>query len=77
MMIVFGFNWFFVVVDGISFNDLFWASAFSKGYNGKRAESFFYNFDLLVVCASSVFLEYLLNLVTLYYVTDNGIHCLS
>ena len=41
MMIVFSFNWVFVVVDGISVNDLFWASAFSKGYNGKRAESFF------------------------------------
>ena len=51
-------------MDGISANDLFQASAFSKGYNGKRANGFFYNFDLPVICAS-VLLEYLLNLVTL------------
>ena len=28
-------------MDGISVNDLFQASAFSKGYNGKRAKGFF------------------------------------
>ena len=30
-------------MDGISANDLFHASAFSKGYNGKRAKVFFTN----------------------------------
>ena len=28
-------------MDGISANDLFQASTFSKGYNGKRAKDFF------------------------------------
>ena len=28
-------------MDGINANDLFQASAFSKGYNGKRAKGFF------------------------------------
>ena len=37
MMINFSFYKFLVVMDGISANDLFQASAFSKGYNGKRA----------------------------------------
>ena len=37
-------------MDGICANDLFQASAFSKGYNGKRAKDFFCNFDLLVIC---------------------------
>ena len=37
MMIIFNFYKFFVVMDGISANDLFQASAFSKGYNGKCA----------------------------------------
>ena len=32
---------FFVVIDGISANDLFHANVFSKDYNGKRAEAFF------------------------------------
>ena len=63
-------------MDSISANDLFQASTLSKGYNGKCAKGFFYNFDLLVICAS-VLLEYLLSLVTLRYVTDNGMHCLS
>ena len=40
-------------MDGIGANDLFQASAFSIGYNGKRAKGFFiYNFDLPVICAS-------------------------
>ena len=39
-------------MDGISANDLFQASAFSIGYNGKRAKAFLYNFDLPVICAS-------------------------
>ena len=29
-------------MDGISANDLFQASAFSKGYNGKRAKGVFF-----------------------------------
>ena len=33
----FSFYEFLVVTDDISANDLFQASAFSKGYNGKRA----------------------------------------
>ena len=37
-MINFSFYKFLVVNDGISANDLFQASAFSKGYNGKRAK---------------------------------------
>ena len=36
-MIIFSFYKFLIVMDGISANDLFQASAFSKGYNGKRA----------------------------------------
>ena len=53
-------------MDGISPNDLFQASTFSEGYNGKHAKGFFYNFDLPVIYAS-VLLEYLLNLITLDY----------
>ena len=53
-------------MDGISASDLFQAIAFSKGYNGKCANGFFYNFDLPVICASFL-LEYLLNLVTFDY----------
>ena len=41
MMIIFRFYKFFVVMDGISANDLFQTSAFSKDYNGKRAKGFF------------------------------------
>ena len=41
MVILFSFNKFFVVMDDISANDLFQASAFSIGYNGKRAKGFF------------------------------------
>ena len=37
----FSFYEFLVVTDDISANDLFQASAFSKGYNGKRAKGFF------------------------------------
>ena len=37
----FSFYKFLIVMDGISANDLFQASAFSKGYNGKRAKGFF------------------------------------
>ena len=60
MMIIFSFYKFFVVMDGICANDMFQASAFSKGYNEKHGEGFFNNFDLPVICAS-VLLEYLLN----------------
>ena len=36
----------FVVMDGISGDDLFQANASSKGYNGNKcAIDFFYNFD--------------------------------
>ena len=52
MMINFSFYKFLVVMDGISANDLFQASAFSRGYNGKHAKSF--NFDLPVICASAL-----------------------
>ena len=41
MMINFSFYTFLVVMDGIGANDLFQASAFSIGYNGKRAKGFF------------------------------------
>ena len=42
MVIIFNFCKFFVVMDGISANDLFQASAFSSAfYNGKRAKDFF------------------------------------
>ena len=44
MMIFFSFHKFFVNMDGISANELFQASAFSKGYNGKRAKDFFTSF---------------------------------
>ena len=47
-------------MDGICANDMFQASAFSKGYNEKHGQGFFNNFDLPVICAS-VLLEYLLN----------------
>ena len=40
-MIIFSFYKFFVVMDGISANDLFQASAFSKGYNAQGAKAFF------------------------------------
>ena len=43
-------------MDGISANELFQASAFSKGYNGKRAKD-----------RAIVLLEYFLDLVTLDY----------
>ena len=52
MVIIFNFCKFFVVMDGISANDLFQASAFSRGYNGKHAKGF--NFDLPVICASAL-----------------------
>ena len=41
MMIVFSFYKFFIIMDGISANELFQASVFAKGYIGKCAESFF------------------------------------
>ena len=41
MIIIFSFYKFFVVMNGISASDLFQASAFSEGYNGKGAKSFF------------------------------------
>ena len=50
----------------ISADDLFRASAFSKGCNGKRVKVFFYNLNLSIIC-DSVLLEYLLNMVTLDY----------
>ena len=53
-------------MDGIYTSDLLQASAFSKGYNEKRAKGVFYNFDFPVICAS-LLLEYVLNLVTLNY----------
>ena len=65
-MIIFSFYQFFVIIDGVSANELFLSSVFSKGYNGKHAKGFFYNFDLPVICAS-VLLKYFLNLVTLDY----------
>ena len=40
-MIIFSFDTFLVVMDGTCANDLFQASAFSKGYNVKRAKGFF------------------------------------
>ena len=39
-MIIFSFYKFLVVMDGISANDLFQASAFSKGYNENGAKGF-------------------------------------
>ena len=50
----------FLALDAISANDLFHASAFSRGYFGKAI------LDLPVIYAS-VLLEYLLNLVALDY----------
>ena len=47
-------------MDGICANNFF------KGFNGKCAKGFFYNFDLPVIDAN-VFLKYLLGLVTLDY----------
>ena len=41
MMIIFSFYKFLVIMDGISANDLFQASTFSKGYNEKLAKGFF------------------------------------
>ena len=41
MMTNFSFYKFLVVMDGISTNDLFQASAFSKGYNEKCTKVFF------------------------------------
>ena len=40
MIIILRFYKFFLGMDGISANDLFQASVFSKGYNGKRAKVF-------------------------------------
>ena len=53
-------------MDSITASDLSQASAFYKGYNGKCLKGFFYHFDLPLVCAN-VLLEYLFNLVMLYY----------
>ena len=39
-------------MDGISANDLFQASSFSKVYNGKRTKGFLTIFDLPVIGAS-------------------------
>ena len=50
-------------MDCISVDDLFQASAFSKGYIGKHAKGFFTT--LPAICAS--ILLYLLNLVMLDY----------
>ena len=47
MTIIFSFYKFFVFMDGISANDLFQASAFFKGYNGKCAKGFFTNLTYL------------------------------
>ena len=62
MMIIFSFYKFFVVMDGISANDLFQARAFSNGFNGKCAKNFF----ATLICASFL-LECFLNLVTFGY----------
>ena len=66
-MIIFSFYKFLVVMDGISGNDLFQASAFSKGCNAKCAKAFLQLWFFPVVYASFL-LEYLLNLVTFDYV---------
>ena len=64
MMIIFSFCKFFVVMDGISANDLFQASAFSKGYNGKCAKGFLqlcfaFNMCQCFVRISVVMLDYM------------------
>ena len=74
MMIIFSFYKFFVVMDGISANDLFQASAFSKGYNGKCAKGFWFDFDL--ICQFFVRISFKFGYVRLY-ATDNGMYCLS
>ena len=71
MIIIFSFYKLFVVMDGISVNDLFQTNAFSKGYNGKCAKSLF---TTLCRCFVRIFFKFG---NARLYVTDNGIHCFS
>ena len=73
MMIILSF---FVVMDGISANDLFQASAFSKGYNGKCAKGFFQLWFACNMCQCFIVISFKFGNARLY-VTDKGIHCLS
>ena len=73
MMIIFSFYKFFVVTDGISANDLFQASAFSKGYNGKVSLQLWFACEM---CQCFVIISFKFGNDRLY-VTDKGMHCLS
>ena len=76
MIINFSFYKFFVVMDGISANDLFQASAFSKGYNGKCAKGFFQLWFACNMCHCFIVISFKFGNARLY-VIDKGIYCLS
>ena len=72
LMIVFSFYKFFIFMDGIHANNLFQASAFSKGYHGKCAEGWFaWN-----MCKYFVRMSFKFGKAGLY-VSNNVMHCLS
>ena len=64
-------------MDGISTNDLFQASAFSRGYNGKRAKKVSLQLWFACnMCQCFVIISFKFGNDRLY-VTDKGMHCLS
>ena len=63
-------------MDDISANDLFQASAFSKGYNGKCAKGFFTTLIYLLYVPVFCYNIFKFGNYRLY-VTDNGMHSLS
>ena len=76
MMINFSFYKFLVVMDGISANDLFQASTFSKGYNGKLLKVSLQLWVACNMCQCFVVISFKFGNDRLY-VTDTGMHCLS
>ena len=63
-------------MDGIRANNLFQASAFSKGYHGKCAEGFLQHWFAWNMCKYFVRMSFKFGKAGLY-VSDNVMHCLS
>ena len=76
LMIVFIFYKFFIFMDGIRANNLFQASAFSKGYHGKSAEGFLQHWFAWNMWECFVRMSFKFGKARLY-VSDNVMHCLS
>ena len=76
MMIIFSFYKIFVVMDGICTNDLFQASAFSKGIMGSVLKVFLQYWFACNMCQYFVRLSFKFG-NALLFVTDTGVHCLS